>query len=139
MDTRRRAYEILDKKDLDDKVKLEAAKIINDSTMKYMDILTHNETVKTVMSWNDKANKQLLLEQANHQTVAEDEQSKKDKANNELFNQVANSINDTTRTEETSNSDTDSGTGDSTKDSTDRTTTESDNTTGTPEQDSRVF
>ena len=38
---------------------MQAIQIINDSTMKYIDIMTHNETVKTVMSWNNKVNKEL--------------------------------------------------------------------------------
>lgn len=99
MDTRRRAYAIADKDNLDEKTKLEATKIINDSTMKYMDILTHNETIKTVMNWNNKVNKQL------ESTTAD---SIKDKANNEETSNEAvdTNSNDTTRTSEDSTADT---------------------------------
>ncbi len=59
MDTKRRAYELANKKETDERTMLQVIQIINDSAIKYMDVITHNETIKIVMSWANKANKQL--------------------------------------------------------------------------------
>jgi multimeric flavodoxin WrbA len=40
-------------------LKLQAIQIINDSTMKIMDLLTHNGTVETAMSYAERMNKRL--------------------------------------------------------------------------------
>ncbi len=120
MDTRRRAYDIVNKpkEQIDDKTRLQAIQIINDSTMKYIDVMTHNETIKTVMSWNNKVNKQL------------EQQSTKDKAQSEQTNnEVDTNSNDTSGISEDSTTDT------GTTDNTDSATTDDD----TAGQDSTVF
>jgi hypothetical protein len=125
MDTRRRAYDIANKEkgEIDDKTRLQAIQIINDSTMKYIDILTHNETVKTVMSWYNKVNKELEQQQQQQPSI-------KDKAQREQPNNaVDKDSNDANRSSEDSTPDTDPG------------TTKADNaeSTDSTEQEARAF
>ena len=87
-DVRRRAYEIVEKKETDDKTRLAAIAIVKDSTKDYVDILTHSETVKTAMSWSTRANKELAALDNNN----------KDKGDNEQSSDVVdNTSNDTSR------------------------------------------
>lgn len=78
--SKRRAYEILEKAE-DPRVKLQAIQIINDSTMKIMDLETHNEAVKAAMSYAEKTNKK--LDPLNEVIVV---QQQKDKTNNDVEN-----------------------------------------------------
>lgn len=74
-DVRRRAYEIVEKKETDDKTRLAAIAIVKDSTKDYVDILTHSETVKTAMSWSTRANKELAALDNNNKDKGDNEQS----------------------------------------------------------------
>jgi DNA-binding transcriptional regulator LsrR (DeoR family) len=104
MDTKRRAYEIANKKETDEMTKLQVIQIINDSAIKYMDVITHNETVKIVMSWANKANKQLETTTKPGEGEVED----KDKADSAQDNNVRTNSNDTQGPAETTRDKTES-------------------------------
>ncbi len=77
-DSKRRAYEIVEKIE-DPRVKLQAIQIINDSTMKIMDLLTHNGTVETAMSYAERMNKRLDSMATAADARAEEEESEEKK------------------------------------------------------------
>ena len=112
--TKREAIEIYNKTEAP-RLKLQALSLINETSTKILDLMTHNETVLTAMNVTSKLSKQMDI--------------LKDKAQNEqVITQVVTNTNDTQRSED--------NTGESTE------TAESDrstNTDDTAEQDQRVF
>lgn len=74
---KRRAYEILEKTE-DPRIKLQAISIINDSTMKIMDLETHSGTIETAMSYTERINKRLDSIAEDAAKVEESEEKKEE-------------------------------------------------------------
>ena len=75
----RLAHEILNKTE-DPRIKMQAISIINDSTAKYMDLLTHNGTIETAMSYSERMNKKLdsMVANTTARGVKESEEKKEE-------------------------------------------------------------
>jgi hypothetical protein len=76
--SKKQAYDILNKTE-DPRLKLQAVQIINDTTMKIMDLLTHNGTVESAMSYAERMNKKLdSIGAADARAVEESEEKKEE-------------------------------------------------------------
>jgi hypothetical protein len=109
------------------KLQLQATQIIDDIAVKIVDITAHIEPVNNLLSHIIKKTEKQVNDLKKQADKAEEVKAVGAQSTTVL------TTDDTPGTEETSNSDTDAGAGDSAD------TTESDNTTDAAEQDSRVF
>jgi hypothetical protein len=109
------------------RLQLQATQIIDDIAVKIVDITAHIEPVNNLLSHILKKTEKQVNDLKKQANKAEEVKAVGAQSTTVL------TTDDTPGTEETSNSDTDAGAGDSAD------TTESDNTTDTAEQDSRVF
>jgi hypothetical protein len=75
----RLAHGILNKIE-DPRIKMQAVSIIDDSTAKYMDLLTHNGTIETAMSYSERMNKKLdsMVANTTARGVKESEENKEE-------------------------------------------------------------
>jgi hypothetical protein len=109
------------------RLQLQATQIIDDIAIKMVDITAHIEPVNNLLSHIIKKTEKQVNDLKKQADKAEEIKAVGAQSTTVL------TTDDTPGTEETSNSDTDAGAGDSAD------TTESDNTTDTAEEDSRVF
>jgi hypothetical protein len=90
--TKREAVDIYNKSDAP-RIKLQALTLINDTAIKILDLVTHNDTVLTAMNITNRVEKKLdLLKQ---DAALEQEERKDKEQNSEVVTVVSDSSNDT--------------------------------------------